>query len=133
MRTSEGQHEANCLYISEQVLVLRPRRACEQTASGTYILDSRAMQANVRNGQEWLPLSFSEANIPSEQLHGLLSGVLHIHIYAVHTNEPVSIQRTPGPFHPSLQTLKVINTISQLCRNALILHPDCKLRMGCTQ
>ena len=73
----------------------------------------KLVQASINKGQEWLPLNLSDANIPQEQLHGLLSGVLHIHVYAVDDEKIMAFERLPGPPHPSPQTLKVSSRLWQ--------------------
>ena len=56
---------------------------------------------------EWLPIDLSKCTVASEALHGLLSGIIHLHVYALSSElGNADVPALHGPAHPSTSTLE---------------------------
>lgn len=79
-------------------------------------MTSLGKQVEMRPGCEWLPIDWTASDATFEQLNGVLSGIIHVHLYAIPHQEQSSpnVGQTSGPPHPSLETLAVRSLLQTL-------------------
>ena len=77
------------------------------TRPGVGLTQSHILQVPLTVAPEWLPIDFGKCAVASQALHGLLSGIIHLHVYALSSEQHNADVPAPhGPAHPSTSTLK---------------------------